>query len=221
MRANNSRLTLFFGGTLLCLFFCFLVAPVLIPRVSGSEFTAETIQTAYEKIKDIKGSFIQKSHIKDLGRTDTFKGTFLIKMPSKVRWRYDADNKQHTEVVVNDGEITIYQKNEKQAFKGRFDKERYGQAPIALLSGFGDIAKEFDVASKEGKLFLKPKKSMGSVASVEISPSTGEFPIGSLTIIDSRSNRIEITLRDVILNTGIKDSVFDISLPKEVSVYDQ
>lgn len=186
----------------------------------GSDFTAESIQKAYEGIKDIRGSFIQKSHIKDLKRTDKFKGTFMIKMPSKMRWQYSADNKQHTEVIIKNDELFIYQKDEKQVIKGRFDKESYGQSPIALLGGFGNIGKEFEVAEKDGKLLLKPIKNMGGVLSIEIAPSDGEFPIGSLTIIDKRLNTIEITFKSVSLNSGIKESAFDFLPPQGVSVFE-
>lgn len=186
---------------------------------SGSDLTVEKIQKAYERLRDIKGNFVQKSYIRDLKRTDTFKGTFMIKMPAMVRWQYHG-NAQDTDVIINNDEMVIYQKKDKQAFKGKFDRATYGQAPIALLSGFGDIEKEFETAMKDGRLLLRPKRQMGNVMSIEITPSDGEFPIGSLSIIDSRSNRIDITLKDVTLNTGIKDSVFDFSLPKGVSMYE-
>ncbi|GAB4410691.1 MAG: hypothetical protein OHK0032_06460 [Thermodesulfovibrionales bacterium] len=198
-----------------------LFLPIFLHSVisSGSDLSVEKIQKAYEGIRDIKGSFVQKSHIRDLKRTDTFKGTFMIKMPAMMRWQYQS-NGQDTEVIINNGEMVIYQKKEKQAFKGKFDRATYGQAPIALLSGFGNIEKEFNIAVKEGRLLLKPRRPMGNVTSIEIAPSDGTFPIGSLSIIDSRSNRIDITLKDVTLNTGIKDSVFDFSLPKGVSMFE-
>jgi len=186
---------------------------------SGSDLTVEKIQKAYEGIRDIRGSFVQKSYIRDLKRTDTFKGTFMIKMPAMVRWQYHGDG-HDTDVIISKDEMVIYQKKDKQAFKGRFDRATYGQAPIALLSGFGEIEREFDTEMKNGRLILRPKRQMGNVISIEITPSDGEFPIGSLSIIDSRSNRIDITLRDVTLNTGIKDSVFDFSLPRGVSMYE-
>lgn len=201
--------------TVLCLIF-----GVLPECASCSAFTIEGIQRMYEKIEDIKGSFVQKSTIKDLGRTDTFSGTFMIKVPSRMRWQYNAGDRQHTEVIINAGQIIIYQKDDKQAFKGGFDRDSYGQAPIALLGGFGDIEKEFDVTPKDGKLLLRPKKGMGSVVSVEIVPSGGEFPISTMTIVDRRSNRIEITFRDVAVNSGIKDSAFLFTPPKGVSVYE-
>lgn len=183
-----------------------------------ADLTAEKIQKAYEGIKDIKGKFIQKSHIKDLDRTDTFNGTFMIKVPSKMRWQYQGYKSD--EVIINNDEMVVYQKKEKQAFKSRFERNTYGQSPIALLSGFGNILQEFEVALSGGKLVLKPRKSMNGIVSIEISPSEGEFPIGSMTITDRRSNRIEITLKDIMLNSGIKDTAFDFSLPRGVSMYD-
>ena len=180
----------------------------------------EKIEKAYQGLKDIRGNFVQKSFIKDFDRTDTFKGTFLMKMPSRMRWQYSGGDKQNTEVVINNDEMIIYQKQDKQAFKSRFDREIYGQAPIALLSGFSDIGKEFEITKKDGRLLLKPKRPMGNVLSLAITPSDKDFPIASLTIFDKRSNRIDITFTDVTVNTGIPESAFDFSLPKGASVYD-
>lgn len=187
----------------------------------GGDSAEEKIQRAYENIKDIKGEFVQKSHISDLKRTDTFTGTFVIKMPSQMRWQYNDEKKRHfTEVLISRDELLIYQKEEKQVFKGKFDSDSYGQAPIALLTGFAHINREFTVTEKNGKLLLKPRKGMGSVVSIEITPSDGEFPIDSLTIIDRRSNSIRITLKDVRINSGVKESLFSFSLPQGVSVYE-
>jgi len=177
------------------------------------------IQKAYESIKDMSGDFVQKSFIKDLKRTETFKGRFFIKRPMKMKWSYKGDNAQ--DVLINIDLITIYQKKEKQAFKGKFDRDTYGQAPIALLSGFGKIVGEFTVSDQKGKLVLKPKKPMGEITSIEIETAEGEFPIKSFTINDSFSNRIEMTLNDVRINSGLEDTFFELTLPKGVTVFEQ
>ena len=135
-----------------------------------------------------------------------------------MKWDYKGENAQ--EVFINIDEITIYQKKEKQAFKGKFDRETYGQAPIALLSGFGKIREEFTFSEKNEKLILTPKKPMGGILTIEIERSEGEFPIQSFTINDSYSNRIEMTLKDIKINTGLEDALFELSLPKSVTVYE-
>ena len=206
---------------LLMLYFCFCVVCWFPQSVSAASVDVEIIriQKAYENIKDIRGSFIQKSFMKDLKKTETFKGQFFIKRPIKMKWSYEGNNAQ--DVLINKDEITIYQKKEKQAFQGKFDRDTYGQAPIALLSGFGNIQEEFAVSDKKGKLFLKPKKPMGGVLSIEIELSDGEFPIKSFTVIDSYANRIEMDLTDVKINTGLEDAFFDPALPKGVTIFRQ
>jgi outer membrane lipoprotein carrier protein len=178
----------------------------------------QRIQKVYGNITDIKGNFIQKSFIKDLKRTDTYKGQFFIKMPMKVRWEYKGEVAQ--EVFIDNDEILIYQKKERQALKGKLDRDTYGQAPIALLSGFGKIQEEFTISKKNGNLFLKPKSSTGGILSIEVELSEDEFPISSFIIKDMRSNRIEIILKDVEVNTGLKERLFKPSLPGDVKIYE-
>ncbi len=200
----------------------FFVFISLLAFVSLSEASIDEelqrIQKAYKNIKDIRGNFIQKSYIKDLKRTDTYRGQLFIKIPKKLKWEYKGEAPQ--EVFINDDEIIIYQKKEKQAFRGNFDWKTYGQAPIALLSGFGKIQEEFSVSKKNGFLLLKPKSPMGGILSIEIELSESEFPISSFIIKDSHSNRIEIILKDIKMNTDLKEKLFEPSLPEDVKIED-
>jgi outer membrane lipoprotein-sorting protein len=220
MMKGNSKL----GGNVMPFAICFFTFFILYSSLAAASFAASVdeqiarIQNSYDKFKDIKGSFVQKSHIKDLKRIDTYSGEFFIKRPLKMKWEYKGEVAQ--EVFINKDEIIIYQKKERQAFRGKFDRNTYGQSPIALLSGFGKIQEEFSVTEKNGGLLLKPKKPMGALVSVELKPSEGEFPISSFIITDSYSNRIEITLKDVKVNTGVRDELFAPSLPKDIKIYE-
>jgi outer membrane lipoprotein carrier protein len=203
-------------------FFLFTVTLFLFSPAFAGEVDDKIagIQKAYENIKDMSGDFVQKSFIKDLKRTETFKGQFFIKRPMRMKWSYKGESAQ--DVLINNDLITIYQKKEKQAFKGKFDRDTYGQAPIALLSGFGKIQEEFAVLDQKGRLVLKPKKPMGEITSIEIETAVeGEFPIKSFIINDSLSNRIEMTLKDVRINSGLEDTFFELTLPKGVTVFEQ
>lgn len=182
---------------------------------SDASDEVQKIQKAYENIKDVKGNFIQKSYLRDLNRTDTYNGRFFIK-PPKIKWEFSGEKSQV--VYVNKEDILVYQKNEKQVLKTKFDKAVYGQAPIALLGGFGDINKEFDASMKKGRLILKPKRKMGSVVQIELTLSDGDFPIETLTVQDTASNRIVITLKDVKINTGLSEKIFEFIPPEGVSV---
>lgn len=203
----------------LCYFlFAVLIIGSMFAVSSASEPKDQVakIQKAYEGIKDIKGNFIQKSFIKDLKRADIYNGRFLIKQPN-MKWEYTGERPQV--IYVKGNEIIIYQKKDNQVIRSRFDRTTYGQAPISLLGGFGDIRQEFDIISNTpDRVVIKPKKPMGNIERIEITPSDSTFPIKSFTIIDNLSNRVDITLKDVKTNTGMKNSTFDFTPPKDAAV---
>jgi outer membrane lipoprotein carrier protein len=224
MIKGNRQLTMGNGQNnkhvLFVFIFCclFILSYVALAFADDAVGEVAKIQKVYEHIKDIKGDFVQKSYIKDLKRTDTYGGQFFIK-PPKMKWEFKGDKPQT--VYITGEDILIYQKKEKQAFRTRFDRSTYGQAPIALLGGFGDINKDFDVSVNKGRLLLKPKKPMGIIAHIELTTSSGAFPIEALTIFDTASNRIDITLKDVRINTGLGERVFVFTPPKDVTVIQQ
>ncbi len=201
----------------ICLVILMIASPSLSQAFNPDE-EASRIQKAYEGFKDITGNFIQKSFIKDLKRTDTYKGRFYIKA-SKFRWDYLGEKPQT--IYISGDKLIIYQKNEKQAYITRFDPSTYGQSPIILLGGLGDIRADFDISGKDGWLILRPKKAMGNIVQIELLPSDGEFPLKSLRIIDTLSNRTDIELKDIKLNTGIKDKLFEFTPPDGVSIIRQ
>jgi outer membrane lipoprotein-sorting protein len=186
---------------------------------SDADENIAKIQKAYENIKDLKGSFVQKSIIKDLNKTEIYKGEFFIKPPLKMKWVYKGKTAQ--DLTINNDTVLIYKKGDNQAYKSMFDRQTYGQTPVALLSGFGNIGEEFTASGKGDSLILKPKKPMGNVISIRVRTSDEGFPIRSFVINDSYSNVVEIVISDVKINTGLKDSLFDLSLPQGVNVFEQ
>ncbi|MDA8325688.1 MAG: outer membrane lipoprotein carrier protein LolA [Nitrospiraceae bacterium] len=179
---------------------------------------AARIQSAYRQIRDASGSFEQKSYLKDLGKTETYGGDFMIKLPSRMRYIYKTGSQD--QVIIMKDTVIIYQKKENQVLKGKFDAGTYGTAPVAFLSGLGDIERDFRVTEKKGELILKPKDPMSGITFIEVEPSNGAFPVKSFRIHDRYANTVQITLKDVRLNRGIKDSAFEFTPPAGTSVFD-
>ncbi len=213
---QNNKHVLFVIFMLLPIAYC--LSPIALSFAGVADDEVARIQKAYENIKDIRGNFAQKSYIKDLRRTDTYNGQFFIK-PPKMKWEFRGDKPQT--VYINGEDILIYQKKEKQVFKSRFDRAAYGQSPIALLGGFGDIKKEFDASMKKDRLILKPRTPMGTIVQIELTLSDGVFPIEALSIHDTASNTIDITLKDVRINTGISERIFAFTPPEDAAVVQQ
>ncbi len=201
--------------------FLLCVSALSLPQLAISselDGNIDKIQKAYEKIKDMKGSFTQKNIIKNLNKTDSYKGEFFIRQPLRMKWIYTGKASQ--DIFINNDTVLIYNRDGKQAYKGKFDKAAYGQTPIALLGGFGNIRQEFIITGKGNTLLLKPKSPLVNITSISMTLSEDDFPIQSFVIQDDRSNVIEIVLKDVKTNTGLKDSIFEFSVPKGVSVYE-
>jgi outer membrane lipoprotein carrier protein len=191
---------------------------LLLPAQCIAGGLADRVQAAYKDVRDMKGEFTQKSFIKDLDKTQHFKGDFAIKFPSKMRYRYKSGSQD--EVVISGSEIIIYQKVQKQALKGKFNSATYGAAPVALLSGLGNINRDFFETENGNSLFLKPKQPAGAVKSIEVEVSEAPFPVKGFKINDVYGNTVEITLKDVRLNTGVTDKSLEFTPPKGVNVYE-
>ncbi|MBF0565217.1 MAG: outer-membrane lipoprotein carrier protein LolA [Nitrospirae bacterium] len=176
------------------------------------------IRAGYASIKDVKGSFSQVSKIKELDKKMSYSGVFSIKIPKKMYWRYDGTDLQ--EVYVNADTIIVYQKKLNQAIRRQFNENTLGQTPIALLSGLKDIDKDYNVKEFDGYVRLTPKGDFLNIRYFDLYPSEGRFPIGKIVLIDKNGNEVEITLKDVLLNTGIKDGTFTFVLPKGVTLVD-
>ncbi len=177
------------------------------------------IQKAYEGITDMKGNFVQKNVIKDLNKVDTYTGEFFVKRPLKMKWVYKGKTAQ--DLLINHDTVLIYNKGDSQAYRSSFTKEAYGQTPVVLLTGMGNLRDEFLITGKNNILQLKPKKAMAGIISITVFVSETGFPISGFTIQDGRSNTVEIRLNNITINSGIKDSLFDLNLPKGVNVYEQ
>ncbi len=201
---------------LVVLLMSFILSPGKTSYALSSNDEIARIQKSYENITYLSGNFVQKSHIKDLKRTDTYRGQFFIKKPEKVKVIYKGENP--AEITVNRDIVLIYQKNENQVIKGKFDSNTYGQTPVILLSGLGKMEEEFNISEKNGLLLLKPKKSMGAILSIELKLSDSEFPVQSFTIYDTYSNKTEILLSNIKINKNIDDKIFSITPPKNATI---
>ncbi|MBI5194842.1 MAG: outer membrane lipoprotein carrier protein LolA [Nitrospirae bacterium] len=181
----------------------------------------ESLQKKYEGINDVRGKFSQKSYIKDIEKTERYEGRFFISMKPvmKMKWLYTSPRDE--EVFINGADIWVYKRSEKQALKGKFGKDSYGQIPMALLNSIGNLKANFDISAlKDDTLELKPKQQMGFIKKIHLITDTKDFPVESFTMFDVYGNRIEIALKDAQINSGIGEQVFIFKAPSGVDVFE-
>jgi len=200
------------------LFLILLIAAQVIGYSLASAAAADNlagrIQKKYADIRDIQGNFYQTSYLKDLESVEQYEGESAF-----IRWRYSKFRDE--EVIVRGADAWIYKKSENQVFKTALSKDTYNQAPIVLLGSFETLKTDFDIKIiKEDTLELKPKHQKGFIKKILLEVSSGDFPIKTLSVFDIHGNKIDISVRNVRINSGLKDSFFVFKLPPGVEVFD-
>ncbi len=192
------------------------------PSLSSAASVDDVVQGLHDRyavIEDMKGKFSQTSHLKDLERIEKYEGEFSVKKPSSLRWKYRKPRDE--EVVIREKETWIYKKGDKQVLKTSLTEGAYGQIPIALLNSLGDLSKDFDITLvREGILELKPKRPMGYIQGILLELAPGDFPIKKFSVLDTQGNQVIVEVKDVQINSGLEDSLFQFTAPPGVEVFD-
>lgn len=175
------------------------------------------IDDFYRSFNTLEGKFIQKSTIKELNKTTTFSGKFFMKKDN-LHLRYHG--KKPNLVYVHNKEMIIYKPHDKTAFKMPFDENKYGQTPLALLSGLIDIKADFNHKEiTENRLLLIPVKGMGQIVEIELSVSREKgFPIDTMVILDKHGNKTEIIFQEVVVNSKIDNKIFRFTPPEGTTI---
>ena len=205
------------------IFFLFTIHCSLFTAVSAAtvDEVVENIQKKYNGIQDVRGKFLQTSYLKDLDRIEKYEGKFFMskKSGTKMKWTYTKPRDE--EVVINDPDIWVYKKSEKQALKGKFSKDSYGQVPLSLLGSIGNLRASFDITmSKEDTLELKPKRQLGIIKKILLVTKADDFPIKSFTVFDAYGNKVDITVKDTEVNLSMDESLFIFKAPSGVEVFE-
>jgi outer membrane lipoprotein carrier protein len=197
---------------LLIILLLFLFANPILAQDSA----LSKLNEAYKNINDASGSFTQTSYIKDLDKTQKFKGRFFIK-GDKIRWQYEGEFPQV--IFLNKETLIVYDRKRKQAIQSIFSEEKYGQLPIALLSRMADIEKDFEITEKsKNTLILIPKTKMGNIKKIEITIQDEDFPIKFLKVTDTSANTVRIDFYSVTINKNLKNSIFQFVPKKDDTV---
>ena len=181
--------------------------------------TVDEIQKKLSGVKDIKGTFVQNSYIKDLDGKQKYSGSFFIKKPSQMMWEYDSPREE--KVFIRKTDTLIYKESQNQLFKMKFSKEAYSQVPIALLESLENIWNDFDISlTQKNALKLQPKRKVGFIKTIVLESVSEDFPLKMFTIFDKYGNIIMIELKNVKINSGLNDSLFIFEAPPDAEVFD-
>jgi outer membrane lipoprotein carrier protein len=175
---------------------------------------AQRVQGFYERTRDLEARFTQTYTYASLGRSQVSKGRLRVKKPGMMRWDYESPAQKT--VAVKGKRLVQYEPEENQAFVDeKFDASAMSAA-ITFLVGTGDLAKEFDFAlDGAGALVLRPKEPDPRVSTIVLTVgASGE--VTETRVRDGSGNENRVAFEKIETNRGLKDSDFEVKLPKDV-----
>ncbi len=191
-----------------------VAAPAAQAPDAAAASLARKVQAFYERTKDLEARFQQTYTYSGFGRRQVSSGKLEVKKPGMMRWDYATPAPKT--VAVKGSRLVQYEPEENQAYVDeRFDASAMSAA-VTFLLGKGDLVREFDVSQDgSGALLLRPKQPDARVESIALTVA----PDGQVTatrVVDGAGNVNELRFEGVRRNVGLKDSAFDVNLPKDV-----
>jgi outer membrane lipoprotein carrier protein len=179
------------------------------------------VESAYGKMTDLKGEFVQSALNKSLNQTIDAKGVVYLKKGGKLRWEYAEPTKQE---IVSDGKtIWIYTPQLNQVNTGAAPEALSGPAG-SFLSGLGKLRQHFNVRflnpaqpkDADGNLVLDltPKQPLPTLARLVLSLDAKSYDVRKAVVYDQFENTVTMTFTKVVVNSGLPDKLFVFQPPQ-------
>jgi outer membrane lipoprotein carrier protein len=191
-----------------------LAAPAAGPAAPSAGALAAKVQGYYERTKDLEARFSQTYTYAGFGRKQVSSGTLEVKKPGMMRWDYEKPSRKT--IAVKGSRLVQWEPEENQAYVDeKFDASAMSAA-VTFLLGKGDLAREFDLSVDDaGALVLKPKEPDPRVESIALTVAA-DGAVTATRVVDGSGNVNALVFTGMKRNPGLRDSDFDVKLPKDV-----
>ena len=193
-----------------------LLALAVVVSAPGRDAAAlaSEVQAYYDRTKDLQARFVQTYTYAAFGRSQTSRGTLRVKKPGKLRWDYEAPSEKT--VLVNGSKLVQWEPEVNQAYVDEHFDATALSAAVTFLVGQGRLEREFTFSTDaQGRLVLTPRQADGRVREVVLTVGEGGV-VTATRVVDGSGNVNALEFQDVKRNPGLKDSVFELQLPKDV-----
>jgi outer membrane lipoprotein carrier protein len=197
----------------------FLVCEVLYPQ-DVEEIVAK-LQKKYESVRDLSASFTQNVRFGVTQSTQSFEGRLWLKKNNKYRIEMDQ------QTIVTDGNsVWTYSSITGQVFIDNFRDDPKAMTPERFLA---TAPKDFQASmlSKErldGKevVVVKfiPRERKSTIQSMKIWVTTSDWLMVKVEVLDAGETVTTYSVKELRLNSGISDTLFQFVPPPEAEVID-
>jgi outer membrane lipoprotein carrier protein len=184
----------------------------------------DALQARYEKVSDLRASFVQTTRPAWSGTIEpdpvTTRGTMVVAKPARMRWAYDPPDES---LVVSDGKsLWIYDPGFGEAQRLPVGEGYLSGAAVQFLLGEGDLRRDFQIElvscdERSAELALTPREpATYEKLSVQVDPGSGE--LSRTRVHDLLGNVTEVELRNLETNVDPDPALFTFVAPEGVSV---
>ncbi len=181
----------------------------------------ERLQKFSASLKSMQADFTQTVFDDQMRQIEVSRGKVAVQKPGKFRWDYKVPYIQH---IVADGEkVWLYDPELEQVVVKPL-AEALGAAPIALLSGDGDLDEQFnfiELGNIDGKEFVQLEVKEKDTDYGLMLLALGEDGMDVMELKDKLGRVTRIEFSNIELNKKINASQFAIDIPKGVDVIGQ
>ncbi len=212
--------------------FIFVILGLLFTSTAGFsgqnesiDVVVDKIQKKYEEIEDFHADFTQEATVKALNTVQKSDGEVWFKKPGKMRWNYYEPYKDQ---IVSDGRtLWFYNEEEKQVIESPLNQVSETESTSTLLSGLGKIKDLYKTSFTESGEFeadgsylidLRPKEEGEDYNKVTLAINKNTMMVNTLYLYDPFGNLTKVLLKNVEVDKGVSDSLFDFKAPSGVEI---
>ena len=187
----------------------------------SSEETRFNINNYLNEIQSIQASFQQTIFSSENDVIDYSEGSFLLKKPGKIIWKFTAPSIK--KIVVYNQKITTYDADLNQVLIVPFS-DRYQSSLANILLKNDSLMSYYQISSETANenvysVVLVQKGSNDLFTRMKI--TVVEMLLTKIKLWDTSGQSIDIRFDNIILNASLSDASFKFSIPKGADVFDQ
>ena len=187
----------------------------------SSEETRFNINNYLNEIQSIQASFEQTIFGSENDVIDYSEGSFLLKKPGKIIWKFTAPSIK--KIIVHDQKITTYDADLNQVLIVPFS-DRYQSSLANILLKNDSLMSYYQISSETANenvysVVLVQKGSNDLFTRMKI--TIVEMLLTKIKLWGVSGQSIDIRFDNIILNASLSDASFKFSIPKGADVFDQ
>jgi outer membrane lipoprotein carrier protein len=225
--ATITRICLFLFFTVVTTVYGVGLTPALGESQNPADGVLERIEAVYGKAADLSSEFVQKTLVEGFGERIS-RGTLYLKKPGMARWDYRSPVKQ--QIFITNDKVLLYQPEQKQAVVQKLSSHPDAEPALGLLSDIGKWRTLYEIhplpqepagsqgdADRLAVLEMIPREKH-RIEKVRVTAREGSGDILRLTLFEAGGNRITFEFSNMRLDRGLKNSLFEFKIPKDVEI---